>query len=79
MNKGVIFQMFFSLLDICDPGWHRFRDVLIILGFALSLLPIVLVPTVPFIYTQLRGQVIVCCNKCEGVFRLNVLPLTQLP
>ena len=73
----MLFQVFFFfLLDTCDPGWHRSRDVLIILGFAFSILPTILLPTVPFIYTQLRGQALVCCRKCKKV---NVLPLTQFP
>ena len=67
------------LIDMCDPGWHCFHDVLIVLGFAFSILPIILIATVPFIYTPLRGQVLVCCKKCEKVFRLNILSLTQLP
>ena len=71
MNFG-----FFS--DMCEPGWNHSCDALIILGFLFSLLVIILVPTVPFIYTQLRGQVLVCCNKCEGVFRLNIFPLALM-
>ena len=54
---------FFS--DMCEPGWNHSCDALIILGFLFSLLAIILVPTVPFIYTPLRGWVLVCCNKCE--------------
>ena len=56
------------LIGMCDQGWHPFRDVLIVLGFVFSILSIVLVATVPFIYTQLRGQVLVCCKKCKKVF-----------
>jgi len=55
------------LSDMCEPGWCNSCDALIILGFLFSLLPIVLVPTVPTIYTPLRGQVLVCCNKSEEI------------
>ena len=52
-------------LDVCERGWCNSCDALIILGFVFSLLPIILVPTVPTIYTPLRGQVLSCCKKCE--------------
>ena len=63
VNRTVIFELFF-FLDTCDRGWHHSRDILIISGFVFSLLPIILVPTVPFICTPL------CCKKCEKVFTI---------
>ena len=65
-NSNVSLMMNFGFLsDVCDPGWHRSCDALIILGFLFSLFPVILLPTVPFIYTPLRGRVLVCCKKCE--------------
>ena len=65
-------QTVFFFLDTCDPSWHRSRDILIIAGFVSSLLPIILVPTVLYIYTSLRRQVLVCCKKCEKVFTISL-------
>ena len=65
-NSNVSLMMNFGFLsDVCDPGWHRSCDALIILGFLFSLFPIILLPAVPFIYTPLKGRVLVCCKKCE--------------
>ena len=76
MHHKVNFLSFFFFLDMCDPGLCQSCDALIVLGFMFSLLPIFLVPTVPLIYTLLKKRVLVCCKKCEEVFRLSNIIMT---